>query len=50
MPVTAVVPMLIESPMHIDFAGPTFAAGAGLTVMITESDFEQPVAVTVSFK
>ena len=34
--------MLVELPLQIDFALPTVADGVGFTVMVTESDLEQP--------
>ena len=40
--------MLVEVLTQIVVEEPTFAAGNGLTVILTESDFEQPVAVIVS--
>ena len=41
-------PILVEEPLHIVAGLPTLADGKGLTVIFTESDFVQPVAVIVS--
>jgi hypothetical protein len=42
LPATAVVPIEIELPMQIAVLAITDAAGKGLTVMVTESDFTHP--------
>ena len=47
-PVTAVAPIEAELPEHIVALVPAIAAGRAFTVMETEFEAEQPVAVTVS--
>ena len=47
-PAVDAAPMLVEEPLHIDVADPTVGVGNGFTVILTESDAEQPVAVIVS--
>ena len=40
--------MIVELPLQTLVALPTVADGKGLTVIVTESDLLQPVAVMVS--
>jgi len=42
--------MVVVSPKHIVFGGPTLAAGKGFTVTRTESVLSHPVIVSVSVK
>ena len=48
LPVTAAAPIEIELPEQMLVLEITAAAGNALTVMVTELDLVQPVAVTVS--
>ena len=43
LPETAVLPIEIEFPEQIPVFDITWAAGNGLTVMVTELDFTQPL-------
>jgi len=49
-PLTAVPPMEALPPKQIGWLVPVFAAGSGFTVITTESDLVQLVAVIVSDK
>ena len=49
-PATEEAPMDMEEPVHIAEFAITVAEGRGLTVMVTELDLMQPVAVIVSVK
>ena len=50
LPATAVAPMEMEAPMHILALAATAAAGRGFTLIVTEFDFVQPVAVVISVR
>jgi hypothetical protein len=43
-PEIAVEPITVEEPLQIETADPAFAAGSGLTVMVTVFVCEHPVA------
>ena len=47
-PLVELAPILVDDPLQIAVADTTVADGKGLTVIFTESDLLQPVAVIVS--
>ena len=49
-PSTALAPIMVELLLHIEVADPVEADGSGLTVIFTESELLQPVAVMVSVR
>jgi hypothetical protein len=48
LPLTAETPIAAELPAQTELLLPALADGRELTVIVTEFEFEQPVAVTVS--